>query len=60
MTIKFSTQMSVPENATDLQNATVFINETEWPALDIQVTPGDYSNPKMLKMNWTFVDYTAS
>jgi hypothetical protein len=59
MTIKFNTPMEVPEFPQDVQNGTVYINETVFPALVIKVKPGDYSNPGLLGMNWTYVDYTA-
>jgi hypothetical protein len=59
MTIKFNTPMDVPDFPQDLWNATVFINETVFPALDIRVKPGAYSNTMLLGMNWTFVEYTA-
>ena len=58
MTIKFSTSMEVPEFPEELQNGTVYINETLFPALDIQVKPGAYSDRSLLGMNWTFIDYT--
>jgi hypothetical protein len=60
MTIKFNTLMEVPDFPEDVWNGTVLINETVFPALDIRVKPGTYSNPRFLGMNWTFVDYTAN
>jgi len=59
MTIKFSTLMIIPEFPEELQNGTIFMNETIFPALDIRVKPGSYSDKKLLGMSWTFVDYTA-
>ena len=52
--------MSVPDNAAELQNATVFIDETLYPALDIRVIPGRNSEPRLLKMNWTFVRFSPT
>jgi hypothetical protein len=34
------------------------INDTTWPALDIKVIPGQYSEPTRLRMNWTFISFT--
>jgi len=52
--------MSVPDNAAELQNGTVFINETLYPAIDIRVIPGRNSEPRLLKMNWTFVRFSPT
>jgi hypothetical protein len=52
--------MSVPDNAFELQNATVLINDTLYPALDIKVIPGQNSEYRQLKMNWTFVKFSPT
>ena len=52
--------MSVPDHAFELQNATVEINETLYPALDITVIPGRNSEPRLFKMNWTFVNFSPT
>ena len=36
------------------------MNETEFPALEIKIRPGAYSDPVLLKMNTTFVSFSPS
>ena len=52
--------MAVPDNSYQLQNGTVFVNGTEFPALDVKVRPGAYSEPTLLKMNSTFISFSPS
>jgi len=52
--------MAVPNDTFQLQNDTVYINDTQYPALDIKVTPGAYSDPILLKMNASFVSFSQS
>ena len=54
--------MVVPSDETspDLQNATITLNETLFPALAIQVIPGPYSRGELLIMNWTYLNYTST
>jgi len=52
--------MSVPDNSFQLQNSTVFVNKIQYPALDIKVTPGAYSDPILLKMNTSFVSFSPN
>jgi len=50
--------MKVPEFPETLQNGTISINETDYPALDIKVIPGYYSDPSKLGLNWTYVSFS--
>lgn len=52
--------MTVPDDAQQLQNSTVFIKDTQYPALDIRVSPGAYSDPILLKMNSSFVSFSPN
>jgi hypothetical protein len=52
--------MTVPDDAQQLQNSTVFIKNTQYPALDIRVSPGAYSDPILLKMNSSFVSFSPN
>lgn len=62
MSIRFDKLMVVPSDETglDLQNATITLNETLYPALEIQVIPGPYSRGELLIMNWTYLNYTST
>ena len=48
--------MIVPTNAETIKNQT----SDGYPALDIQITPGLYSDSELMNFNWTYVNYTAS
>jgi hypothetical protein len=50
--------MKIPEHPTLIANDTILLNETEYPILGLKVVTGKFSDPKMTKFNWTFVDYT--
>ena len=49
--------MIVPKGTDQIKNGTVVINETLYPIILLEVVPGSYSDPALLKFNWSFVDY---
>jgi hypothetical protein len=49
--------MKIPEHPTDIGNATVLINGTNWPFLELTIIPGAYSDISRLDFNWTFVSF---
>jgi hypothetical protein len=49
--------MKPPDHVDDIWNSTIMINETTYPAVSIFVVPGKYSEPSMLKLNWTFISF---
>jgi len=49
--------MKPPDHIDDIWNSTLVINETTYPAVSIDVVPGKYSEPEMLKFNWTLVSF---
>ena len=50
--------MKPPDHVIDIYNSTLVINETTYPAMRVKVVPGKYSDPHMLKFNWTLVSFT--
>jgi hypothetical protein len=56
--IKFLQAMKIPANPTLIANDTILLNETEYPIKRLEVVPGKFSDPQMMKFNWSFVDYT--
>lgn len=48
--------MSVPPLSA-IQNATITMNSKVVPALEVIIIPGYYSDPKMLKFNYTITNY---
>lgn len=46
--ISFNTSMKPPEHIVDIQNSTLVINQTTFPAMKVFVVPGKYSDPHML------------
>lgn len=36
----------------------MLINETIWPAIDLYIVPGKYSDPKMLNFTWEPVSFS--
>ena len=60
MQIRFNQKMKIPDHPQYIQNETVFINGSYWPILQIKVIPGRYSDNKLLKFNWTYVNFTST
>lgn len=58
MQIHFDTTMKPPKNLSDIKNSTMLINETIWPAIDLYIVPGKYSDPKMLNFTWEPVSFS--
>jgi hypothetical protein len=52
--------MKVPDHPELLQNETIFLNETTYPNLGIKIVPGKFSDPNLLKFNWTYVAFSPS
>lgn len=60
LSISFDDIMKVPENATRIGNKTVLINGTNYPILEITVIAGAFSEMKLLKFNWTFLNFSPT
>jgi hypothetical protein len=60
MTIRFDQKMTVPADTLELQNATITLNSTLYPALKIRLIPGLYSSVEPHDVNWTLVNFTTS
>jgi hypothetical protein len=60
LTIKFSEALFVPDRPQDIKNTTVSINETIYPVMSVNIVPGYYSDPSLLEMSWTYVNYTEN
>ena len=50
--------MKVPEHPELIQNETIYLNETFFPILSLEVMPGKFTDPNRTKFNWTYVDFT--
>lgn len=60
MIIQFDQPMTVPINFTNIQNTTVKINNTQWPAIQIKILHGRFSDGSLLRFNWTLKNYTVT
>lgn len=52
--------MAIPQHPELIQNETITLDDETYPILKLTVIPGNYSNPKMLKLNWTFVEFKST
>ena len=60
MHVRFNRLMKIPDNPELIQNDTIFLNETVYPIIKIDVLPGKYSDPNNLKLNLTFRNFTSA
>ncbi len=58
MHIKFLQKMIVPEHPELIMNESILLNETFYPIIDLKILPGKFTDPNMIKFNWTVIDYT--
>lgn len=52
--------MKVPEHPEYIQNETITLDDEVCPILLLTVIPGNYSNPSMLRFNWTLVSFETT
>jgi hypothetical protein len=54
--------MNVPENPETVKNGKVSITDDDilYPAIDIRILPGKYSQYDLLGFNWTYVNFTKT
>ena len=52
--------MKVPSHPEELENTTVFIDDKNYPALDVKIIPGVQSQIGNLQFNWTFLNFTST
>ena len=60
MHVKFNQKMKIPEYPEYIQNETVTLDDEVYPILRLTVIPGNYSDPNMLGLNWTFVSFKTT
>jgi len=61
MVVEFSKMMIPPRNVSNVTNGTVWINETEYPALGIQVfsSDPDLTPQEALNFTWECLNFTG-
>ena len=52
--------MKIPDHAELIKNESITLNETVYPIIKIEVTPGKYSEAEQLKFNWTLTSFTPT
>ncbi len=50
--------MRVPEHPELIMNETILLNETYCPIIELKVLSGKFTDPNMMKFNWTVIDFT--
>lgn len=52
--------MKVPEHPEYIKNETITLDDEVYPILLLTVIPGNYSDPSMLRFNWTLVSFETT
>ena len=52
--------MKIPDHPEYIQNETITLDEEVFPILKLVVIPGKNSEARMLKFNWTFLEFKTT